>query len=182
MSASEEIDAMATRLDVLSPTLPTLKAQSDARELAATLRQFAREHASECGDSTLAAARDRALDLRRARVAAIAFQPFGDRYDLHALSTYPPVAVPAAKPAVLPADDAVFVGAPLGVGSYLKGFRAEDCKTHVFEIRDNRPLRVLCGKVALSSYYEDTTQHVAPADVSCRSCASRFKKLSSSKE
>jgi hypothetical protein len=48
---------------------------------------------------TLAAARDRALDLRRARVAAIAFQPFGDRYDLHALSTYPPAAVPAAKPA-----------------------------------------------------------------------------------
>jgi integrase len=50
---------------------------------------------------TLAAARDRALDLRRARVAAIAFQPFGDRYDLHALSTYPPAAVPAAKPTVL---------------------------------------------------------------------------------
>jgi hypothetical protein len=46
-----------------------------------------------------------ALDLHRARVAAIAFQPFGDRYDLHALSTYPPAAVPAAKPAVLPADD-----------------------------------------------------------------------------
>jgi hypothetical protein len=45
------------------------------------------------------------LDLRRARVAAIAFQPFGDRYDLHALSTYPPAAVPAAKPAVAEARD-----------------------------------------------------------------------------
>jgi hypothetical protein len=51
MSTSEEIDAMATRLDVLSPTLPTLKAQSDARELAATLRQFAREQSSSNGGS-----------------------------------------------------------------------------------------------------------------------------------
>lgn len=74
-----------------------------------------------------------------------------------------------------------FVGAPLNAGAYPKGFRASECKTHVFllDARGN-PTRVLCGKAALSSYYEDTTQHVAPAGVTCETCAKRFKRQSSS--
>lgn len=74
-----------------------------------------------------------------------------------------------------------FVGAPLYADAYpshmLDG--SGRCKTHVFEIdAKGEPLRVLCGKVKLHSYFEDTSQHVAPAEVSCEVCARRFKKLS----
>lgn len=81
--------------------------------------------------------------------------------------------------------DTRFVGAPLYASAYpqrMLGRPGYVCKTHVFELRGSDPsdpIRVLCGNVSLDSYFEDDTQHVPPADVSCETCARRFRKLSS---
>jgi hypothetical protein len=68
------------------------------RDCANYLRSLHIEFGAGAARAAIAQARAQQRDLEQ---AAIAFQPFGDRYDLHALSTYPP----AAKPAVAETRD-----------------------------------------------------------------------------
>jgi hypothetical protein len=66
------------------------------------------------------------------------------------------------------------VTAPLAGAAYIKARASKRCLTHAVELAaDGTPLRVLCGKVKLSSVLDDATQYdVLPLD--CDACVNKF--------